>query len=97
LVKRVDRSAALDKLHNASDVTIRPYDHDATLFLAETHLDMSRGLRLGDTYVEDVVCVYVIVVASEHFGQELFDLDVVPVGVVDCGEGEEVGVWVVLL
>ena len=95
LVEGVDCSAALDELHHTSDVAIGPDDHNTAVLLAKAHLGVGCCLRLGHAHVEDVVSVHVVVVAREHFGQQLFDLDVGPVGVVDCGEGEEVRVRVV--
>lgn len=97
LVQGVDRATTLNKLDHTSDVAVGPDDNHTALLLAETHLDVRRGLRLGHAHVKDVVGVDVVVVAGEDLGEELLDLDVGPVGVEDGGESEEVRVRVVLL
>ena len=95
LVQRIDGPAALDKLDHTPDIPIGPHNHNSAVLLAQAHLDVSGGLGLGHADVEDVVGVHVVVVARQELRQQLADLDVGPVGVEDCREGEEVGVRVV--
>ena len=95
LVQRIDGPAALDKLDHTPDVPIGPHNNHTAVLLAQAHLDVSGGLGLGHADVEDVVSVHVVVVARQELRQQLADLDVGPVGVEDCREGEEVGVRVV--